>query len=110
MLYEVVYTKKYERRLKRFLKQHPEVYTQYDKTIEMLKVNPHHPALRLHKLKARFAKLAEALNANTEKIVDELIAVQGKEMDIGGYYRPDEKLAIKAMRPSATFNNILAAL
>ncbi len=51
MPYEIVYTKKYERRLKQFLKQHPEVYTQYDKTIEMLKVNPHHPSLRLHKLK-----------------------------------------------------------
>ena len=51
MPYEVVYTKKYERRLKRFLTQHPDVYTQYEKTIEMLKVNPHHPSLRLHKLK-----------------------------------------------------------
>ncbi len=61
-------------------------------------------------LKIRFAKLAEALNANTEKIVAELIAVQGKEMDIGGYYRPDEKLAFNAMRPSETFNTILAAL
>lgn len=51
MPYEVVYTKKYERRLKRFLAQHPDVYSQYEKTIEMLRINPHHPSLRLHKLK-----------------------------------------------------------
>jgi len=60
--------------------------------------------------KARFAPLAEALNANTEKIVSEFIDCQGKEMDIGGYYRPDEELALKAMRPSETFNAALAAL
>ena len=51
MPYEIVYTKKYEKRLERFLKQHPTVYTQYDKTIKILKANPHHPSLRLHKLK-----------------------------------------------------------
>jgi len=61
-------------------------------------------------LKARFAPLVETLEANEEKIVDELIAIQGKEMDIGGYYRPNEELAIKAMRPSETFNAALAAL
>jgi len=51
MPYEIIYTAKYERKLVRFLKKHPDVYTQYDKAIEMLNVNPHHPALRLHKLK-----------------------------------------------------------
>ncbi|VGO20933.1 NADP-dependent isocitrate dehydrogenase [Pontiella sulfatireligans] len=61
-------------------------------------------------LKARFAPLAEALTANEEKIVDELLRVQGVAMDIGGYYRPDEELAFKAMRPSETFNAVLASL
>ncbi len=61
-------------------------------------------------LKARFAPLAEALTANEAKIVAELNEVQGKPMDIGGYYRPDLKLATAAMRPSATFNAALAAL
>ena len=51
MPYEIIYTAKYERRLEQFLKKHPDVFTQYSKTIEMLKVNPHHPSLRLHKLK-----------------------------------------------------------
>jgi len=61
-------------------------------------------------LKARFVPLADALTANEGKIVEELIAVQGVSMDIGGYYLPDEELAFKAMRPSATFNAALAAL
>ncbi len=61
-------------------------------------------------LKARFAPLAKALSANETQIVEELIAVQGVAMDIGGYYRPDEKLIAKAMRPSETFNATLATL
>jgi len=61
-------------------------------------------------LKARFAPLAEALTANEKKIVSELIDCQGKEMDIGGYYRPDATLIADAMRPSETFNAALAAL
>ncbi|MDP4610086.1 MAG: NADP-dependent isocitrate dehydrogenase, partial [Opitutales bacterium] len=61
-------------------------------------------------LKARFTPLAEALTANEAKIVEELNAVQGVAMDIGGYYRPDEAKTIAAMRPSATFNAALAAL
>jgi isocitrate dehydrogenase len=39
-----------------------------------------------------------------------LIAVQGKPVDIGGYYRPDDTKASAAMRPSATFNEILGTL
>jgi mRNA-degrading endonuclease YafQ of YafQ-DinJ toxin-antitoxin module len=51
MPYEIVYTAKYERRLKRFLKKHSELFNQYAKTIELLKNNPHHPSLRLHQLR-----------------------------------------------------------
>ena len=61
-------------------------------------------------LQARFAPLAEALSINEAKIVDELNSAQGVTMDIGGYYRPDEGLASKAMRPSLTFNTALATL
>ena len=56
----------------------------------------------------RFAPLAEALASAEQTIVDELNAVQGQPMDIGGYYAPDEELASAAMRPSETFNNLLA--
>ena len=61
-------------------------------------------------LKARFAPLAKALTDNEQAIVGELIAAQGKPVDIGGYYRPDVAKASKAMRPSETFNAALAAL
>ncbi len=61
-------------------------------------------------LKARFAPLAKVLADNERKIVDELVAVQGKPVDIGGYYRPDEAKMEAAMRPSATFNAALASL
>ncbi|WP_105566933.1 NADP-dependent isocitrate dehydrogenase [Microbacterium halophytorum] len=55
-------------------------------------------------LAAAFAPLAEQLAANEKTIVDELIAAQGKPVDIGGYYRPDDAKAAAAMRPSATLN------
>jgi isocitrate dehydrogenase len=61
-------------------------------------------------LKKIFQPIAGKLTANEKRISDELIAVQGKPVDIGGYYRPDEAKASAAMRPSATFNEILAAL
>ena len=60
-------------------------------------------------LKARFAPLAKRLAENEAKIVEELNAVQGRPVDIGGYYVPDPDLASKSMRPSPTFNNILAS-
>jgi isocitrate dehydrogenase len=61
-------------------------------------------------LKARFAPLAKALADNEQAIVGELAAVQGKAVDIGGYYRPDVAKASAAMRPSSTFNSALSAL
>ncbi|RRU12736.1 NADP-dependent isocitrate dehydrogenase [Stenotrophomonas sp. 278] len=62
------------------------------------------------KLKEKFAPLAKALTDNEQAIVAELAAVQGKAVDIGGYYRPDLAKVSKAMRPSATFNAALDAL
>ncbi len=61
-------------------------------------------------LQARFKPLAEALAKNEAKINGELIAAQGKPVDIGGYYLPNDAKAAAAMRPSATLNAALAAL
>jgi isocitrate dehydrogenase len=61
-------------------------------------------------LQAKFKPLAEALARNEAKINGELIAAQGKPVDIGGYYRPEPAKASAAMRPSATLNAALAAL
>ncbi len=57
-----------------------------------------------------FAPLAQQLQQNEAKIAAEYIAVQGKPVEIGGYYAPDSALTNAAMRPSATFNAILASL
>ena len=58
-------------------------------------------------LKAEFEPIAKALAESESKIVEELIAVQGKPVEIGGYYFADENLVSDAMRPSATLNAII---
>ena len=58
-------------------------------------------------LKATFAPLAEALASNEDKIVEELIAVQGNPADIGGYYFMNDALAGTIMRPSNTLNTAI---
>lgn len=62
------------------------------------------------KLAAAFAPLAKTLADNEQKIVAELIEVQGKPVDIGGYYKPDDAKVKAVMRPSATFNSALEAV
>jgi isocitrate dehydrogenase len=61
-------------------------------------------------LKARFQPVAAELAANAEAIDRELISAQGKKQDLGGYYQPDDRKTSAAMRPSASFNHILAKL
>ncbi|KAB2847065.1 MAG: NADP-dependent isocitrate dehydrogenase [Melioribacteraceae bacterium] len=58
-------------------------------------------------LKGRFVKIAAALKENEEKITKELLAAQGRAVDINGYYFPDVKLTEKVMRPSETLNAII---
>ncbi len=57
-----------------------------------------------------FGPLAERLAADQQTIHDELVGVQGRPVDVGGYYQPDDALASEVMRPSATFNEALASL
>jgi isocitrate dehydrogenase len=57
-----------------------------------------------------FAPVAAALSEQEQVIIDELAAVQGAVVDVGGYYMPDPALATAAMRPSKTFNEVLAIL
>ncbi|AYO53734.1 NADP-dependent isocitrate dehydrogenase [Acinetobacter wuhouensis] len=61
-------------------------------------------------LKAKFAPLAKALDENEAKILEELAAVQGQSVDIGGYYAVDTAKVSAIMRPSATFNTALEAI
>ncbi len=61
-------------------------------------------------LKRLFTPVAEKLSAAEDTIVKELLAVQGKPVDVGGYYQPDDAKASAALRPSQTLNAILATL
>ncbi len=61
-------------------------------------------------LKAKFAPLAKDLESNVDKILEEMKAVKGKPVDIGGYYHPCPDKVAAGMRPSATLNKILAIL
>ncbi|WP_409425243.1 NADP-dependent isocitrate dehydrogenase [Pseudoalteromonas sp. RW-H-Ap-1] len=61
-------------------------------------------------LKAQFTQIASDLETNKEQIVNELNDAQGPAMNIGGYFQPNDDAAFKAMRPSATFNEILSKL
>lgn len=58
-------------------------------------------------LASKFTQLADDLEANEAKIVDELNSVQGAPADIGGYFRPDEATVTAVMRPSATLNSLI---
>ncbi len=59
------------------------------------------------KLRKLFSIMAEELERNESKITAELIAIQGRPVDIGGYYKPDRALADMVMRPCATLNRII---
>ncbi|PAW79037.1 MAG: isocitrate dehydrogenase (NADP(+)) [Opitutia bacterium Tous-C8FEB] len=61
-------------------------------------------------LQAKFAPIAARLTEQEKAITQDLLAAQGRPVDVGGYYRPDPAKAAAALRPSATFNTILAAL
>ncbi len=53
MNYKIIQTEEYFRKLKKFIKKHPQVLDRYIKTIELLEVDPFHPSLRLHKLQGK---------------------------------------------------------
>jgi len=61
-------------------------------------------------LQKRFKPLADALKEKEQVILKELLDHQGKPCDIGGYYHPDEAMAVRAMRPSPTFNSLIDSL
>jgi len=61
-------------------------------------------------LAEKFAPIAEALKENEAKIIEELLAVEGNPADIGGYFKPDDEKAQKAMRPSDTLNKIIDSI
>ena len=54
---EIIYTESYIKRAKKFIKKHPDLLSQYEKTLKLLEINPAHPSLRLHRLHGKLSKL-----------------------------------------------------
>ena len=84
---EIVYTESYIRRAKRFLKRHPHLLGQYEKTLRLLELNPSHPSLRLHKLSGRRDDLYSVSINMSYRITLELLIRQDTviPVDIGSH-------------------------
>ena len=79
MNYKLVFPESYMRRARKFLKKHPEIHGQYRKTLELLELDPHHPALRLHSLQGNLSGLSSVSINISYRIVLELI-IDGNEI------------------------------
>ncbi len=54
---KIIYTESYNKRASKFIKKHPELIGQYEKTLKLMEIDPKHPSLRLHKLKGKLSEL-----------------------------------------------------
>jgi mRNA-degrading endonuclease YafQ of YafQ-DinJ toxin-antitoxin module len=79
MTYKLIYPDSYVPKAKKFLRRHPEILGQYQKTLELLEINPHHPSLRLHGLQGRLSGLSSASINMSYRIVLEMVI---RESDI----------------------------
>ena len=79
MKYKLVFPDSYIRRARKFLKKHPEIHSQYRKTLELLELDPYHPSLRLHGLKGNLSGLSSVSINISYRIVLELI-IDGNEI------------------------------
>jgi len=76
MTYKLIFTEQYEKCLRKFIKKDPENLSQYEKTIRLLEVNPHHPSLRLHKLSGKLSDLHSVSINISYRITIELIITE----------------------------------
>jgi len=82
MTYALVFTPRYERIEKRFLRRHPELRQLYRKTLRLLEADPFHPSLRLHPLQGRLAGLHSASMNLSYRITLELLIENGQILPI----------------------------
>ena len=76
MIWQLMFTDQYNRRAAKFLKRHPDVETQYVKTLELLELNPHHPSLRIHRLSGKLEGL-QSISINLKyRITIEIIITE----------------------------------
>ena len=89
MAYNLVITERYEEKLAKFLKKHPELNNQYWDTIELLEANPYHNSLRLHKLTGKLKGLSSVSINDKYRITIEFI-IDDKEIipiDVTNHYK-----------------------
>ena len=82
---KIIYTETYIKRVKKFIKKHPEIISQYEKTLKLLEVNPFHTSLRLHRLKGRLSSLYSVFTNISYRICIDFIIEEDKIIliDIG---------------------------
>ena len=87
MLYKIIFTDSYTRRAERFLRQHPNLLGVYEKTLQLLELNPHHPSLRLHKLKGRLKDLHSVSVTLAYRITLSFVIIEGAIVliDVGSH-------------------------
>lgn len=78
MPYRLIFTERYQRIEKRFLKRHPEIRRQYGKTLQLLELNPHHPSLRLHPLQGKLSGLHSVSINLSYRMTLELLIEDGR--------------------------------
>jgi len=79
MPFTLIYPESYIRRARKFLRKHPEIHSQYRKTLQLLELDPYHPALRLHSLEGRLKGLSSVSINMSYRIVLEL-EIRGEEI------------------------------
>ena len=87
MTYRLIYPESYLRKARKFLKKHPEIRNQYQKTLELLEINPQHPSLRLHGLSGRLGGLHSVSINMSYRIVLEMV-IQDSDIilvDVGNH-------------------------
>ncbi len=84
---EIIYTESYIKRARKFIKKHPDLITQYEKTLKLLEINPHHPSLRLHKLQGKLWEL-HAVSINISYRITILFLMENDKIipiDVGSH-------------------------
>ena len=84
-MYKLIETKKYIKKLKKFLKKHPDMFEKYEKTIYLLESNPYHPSLRFHKLQGNLEEFYSVSIDMNYRIIIDFVIIEDKIflIDIG---------------------------
>ena len=87
MNFRIIYTPGYNKRAARFIRKHPDLVSQYEKTLKLLEIDPFHPSLRLHRLRGRLSEL-HSISINISYRITLELVLQGHEIvpvDVGSH-------------------------